>query len=212
MNTGELIEVLSTNVQPVRRAQLGKTLAWAMVIGGVAAVSAMLATVGPRPRLVEAPMHFLALKLVFTISLAVTGGVVLFAAVHPGRNVRRLSRYVLVPIISIGVAGVLALALTPRAAWGETMLGTHWTMCVVCIPLFAVVPFALLMWASSRGAPTDLARTGAIAGLVAGAVGAAAYSLHCPDDSLPFVAIWYAGSILLCALIGQFLGPRLLRW
>ena len=212
MNTADLIDVLSTDVRPVRQARLGKILAWAMVIGGVTAVCAMLATVGPRPRLAAVPVHFLALKLVFTISLAVTGGIVLFTAVHPGRNLRRSSRYLLVPIIAVGALGVLALALTPRAAWGDTMLGMHWAMCVVCIPLFAVVPFALLMWASSRGAPTELARTGAVAGVAAGALGAAAYSLHCPDDSLPFVAIWYAGSILLCAFIGQLLGPRLLRW
>lgn len=107
---------------------------------------------------------------------------------------------------------MLGLTFVPRAAWGEMVLGTRWAMCLVCIPLFAVVPFALLIWALSRGAPTELARTGGIAGVVAGAIGGAAYSLHCPDDSLPFVAVWYAGSILLCALAERWLGARLLRW
>jgi len=31
---------------------------------------------------------------------------------------------------------------------------------------------------------------GAIAGLVAGSLGATAYAFHCPDDSVPFIAIW----------------------
>jgi hypothetical protein len=172
----------------------------------------MLATVGPRPGLADAPVHFLALKLFFTISLAVTGAFALFRAIHPGRDPRRLSRYLLLPIVAVGAAGLVALALAPRTAWGEMMLGTHWAMCLVCIPLFAMLPFGLLIWGISRGAPTELVRTGTIAGLVAGALGAAAYSLHCPDDSLPFVAIWYAASILFCALIGRWLGPRLLRW
>ena len=212
MNTGHLIDLLSTDARPVRQAPLGKTLAWVIVIGGVAAVCAMLATVGPRPGLAEAPVHFLALKLLFTLSLAITGGTVLFSAIHPGHDLRRLSGYLLLPIVAVGVAGGFALTLAPPAAWDQMVLGTHWAMCVVCIPLFAVVPFALLIWALSKGAPTELARTGAIAGLVAGALGAAAYSLHCPDDSLPFVAVWYAGSILFCALIGRWLGPPLLRW
>lgn len=212
MNTGRLIEVLSTDVRAVRPAPLGRTLSWVIAIGGITAVCAMLATVGPRPGLAEAPVYFIALKLLFNISLAVIGGIVLFRAIQPGRDLRRLSRYLLLPIVLVGTAGLLALALTPRTTWGEMMLGTHWMMCIVCIPLFAILPFALLIWALSRGAPTELALTGTIAGLVAGALGAAAYSLHCPDDSLPFVAIWYAGSILFCALIGRSLGPPLLRW
>jgi len=212
MNTARLIEALSADVGPVRRAPLAKILSWVMVLGAVIAVCVMLATVGPRPGLAEAPAHFLALKLLFSLSLAITGGIVLFSAIHPGRDVGRLSRYLLVPIVVVGAAGVVALALTPPAAWGGMVLGTHWAMCVVCIPLFATLPFALLIWGLRRGAPTELARTGAIAGLVAGALGAAAYSLHCPDDSLPFVAIWYAGSILLCGAVGKSLGRTLLRW
>lgn len=212
MNTARLIEALSADVGPVRRAPLAKILSWVMVLGAVIAVCVMLATVGPRPGLTEAPVHFLALKLFFTMSLAIIGAVVLFSAMHPGRDLRRWSPYLLLPIVLVGAGGAVALAFTPLAAWGTMMLGTHWAMCVVCIPLFATLPFALLIWALRRGAPTELWRTGAIAGLVSGSLGAAAYSLHCPDDSLPFVAIWYAGSILLCALIGKSLGPRLLRW
>jgi hypothetical protein len=61
-------------------------------------------------------------------------------------------------------------------------------------------------------APTDLRRTGALVGLAAGSISAAAYALHCVDDSLPFVALWYGGTIVLCTLAGAVLGPRLLRW
>jgi len=91
-------------------------------------------------------------------------------------------------------------------------VGTHWALCLYCIPLFAVIPFAVLIWALRQGAPTNLSRTGAIAGLVAGALGAAAYALHCPDDSIPFIAVWYGVSIAACAFVGAQIGPRLLRW
>jgi len=52
----------------------------------------------------------------------------------------------------------------------------------------------------------------AFAGLVAGGISAVAYALHCTDDSLPFVALWYGGTIVVCTLAGAALGPRLLRW
>jgi hypothetical protein len=67
-------------------------------------------------------------------------------------------------------------------------------------------------WFLRKGAPTDLKRAGAIAGLVAGALGATAYAFHCLDDSIPFIAVWYGAMVALCASIGAFLGPRLLRW
>jgi hypothetical protein len=92
------------------------------------------------------------------------------------------------------------------------MMGMRWQTCLLCIPLFAVIPFAALIWALRQGAPTNLIRTGAIAGLVAGALGATAYAFNCADDSLPFIAIWYGGSIALCTFIGAKLGPKLLRW
>ena len=46
---------------------------------------------------------------------------------------------------------------------------------------------------------------------VAGAVGAGACALHQPGGSLPFIGLWYAGPVLLCALLGALVGPRVLR-
>jgi hypothetical protein len=92
------------------------------------------------------------------------------------------------------------------------IFGPQWAACLICIPLFAVAPFASLIWALRKGAPTSLTRTGAIAGLVAGALGAAIFAFHHPGGSLPFIVLWYGGSILLCALVGAILGARLLRW
>jgi hypothetical protein len=82
----------------------------------------------------------------------------------------------------------------------------------VSVPVIAIVPFALVIWAVRQAAPTHLRRAGALAGLVSGGLSAAGYALHCTDDSLPFVAVWYGSTILLCTLAGAVLGPRLLRW
>ena len=213
MKTDQLIDMLSTNVEPVKRGQIWKPLIWALAIGGAASFCVMLATVGLRTD-AAGGIHvgFLALKLLFMLSVIGTGTALLMKLIRPGQEARKLFRFLFLPFLVAGFVGIVALALQPSSAWDRMILGTEWVSCLFCIPLFAVVPFALLIWALRKGAPTNLKRTGAIAGLVAGALGATAYAFHCPDDSLPFVAIWYGAMVLLCAWIGARLGPRLLRW
>jgi hypothetical protein len=78
--------------------------------------------------------------------------------------------------------------------------------CFICIPFFAAILLAVLICALRTGAPTRLTRCGAIVGIVAGTVGAAAYAFNCSSDSIPFVAFWYGAAIALCAFIGAQLG------
>jgi hypothetical protein len=61
-------------------------------------------------------------------------------------------------------------------------------------------------------APTRLRLAGAGAGLLAGALGATVYGLHCPETGAAFVATWYSLGVATWAAIGAALGPRLLRW
>ena len=213
MKTDQLIEMLSTNVEPVRGGQVWKPLVWALAMGGVASFCVMLATVGLRTE-ATGGIHvgFLALKLLFMLSVIGTGTALLMKLIRPGQEARKLFRFLFLPFLLAGCVGIVALALEPSAAWHPMILGTQWVTCLYCIPLFAIVPFAVLIWALRKGAPTNLKRTGAIAGLVAGALGATAYAFHCPDDSLPFIAIWYGAMVFLCAWIGARLGPWLLRW
>jgi hypothetical protein len=213
MRTEQLIEMLSANVEPVKSEQFGKTLACALVVGGAASFSVMLATFGLRINVVGGPhLGFLALKVLFMLSLIGTGTALLIRLIRPGQDEGKISPLVLLPFIAAGLGGVVTLALEPFADWKGSILGIDWATCLFSIFLFSVIPFAVLIWALRRGAPTNLRRTGAIAGLVAGALGATAYAFHCPDDSLPFIAIWYGAMVAFCAWVGARLGPWLLRW
>ena len=213
MKTDQLIDLLSTNVEPVKSGHLKRTLVFALLIGGVAAFCLMLTTVGLRSQVTD-KLHpgYLALKLFFTISLVGLGAMLLVRLMRPGQGGRKQFGLALLPFLMVAGAGIIALAFGEPMAWGRMLFGMHWVTCLLCIPLFAVVPFAALIWALRRGAPTNLTRTGAIAGLVAGALGATAYAFHCPDDSVPFIAIWYGTLVAFCGVIGAILGPRLLRW
>jgi hypothetical protein len=212
MKTDQLIGMLSSNLEPVKSGQLKRTLALTLVAGGVAAFCVMLSTVGLRADGGGLHLEFLALKLLFMLILIGAGSALLTKLIRPGQDGRIPYLVILLVFIAIGLAGIVALAARPSAAWEHVILGTEWAMCAFCIPLFAVVPFVALIWALRRGAPTNLKRTGAIAGLVAGALGAVAYAFHCPDDSIPFIALWYGAMVALCAWIGAMLGPWLLRW
>jgi hypothetical protein len=211
MNTDHLIHMLSTNVEPVKTIQIRKTLTLALVIGGAAAFCLMLGTVGLRSGLASS-LSFLALKLLFTLSLITLGTLLLARLARPGQRGGKLSTLTIVPFLIIAAAGVIALGFHSPMAWGKMMFGMNWLTCLLCIPMFAVIPFVALIWFLRKGAPTDLRLTGAIAGLVAGALGATAYAFHCPDDSIPFIAVWYGAMVALCAFIGALLGPHILRW
>jgi len=213
MKTDQLIDMLSTNVEPVQQGRLRKTLVGALVVGGAAAFCFMLITVGLRTGVTDGVLPgYLTLKLLFTLSLIGVGAALLERLMRPGQDGRKLFVFLFLPFFIVVCAGVASLVFGQPMAWGRMMFGMHWATCLLCIPLFAVVPFAALIWALRKGAPTNLRQAGAIAGLVAGALGATAYAFHCPDDSVPFIAIWYGTLVVLCGAIGAVLGPRLLRW
>lgn len=63
-----------------------------------------------------------------------------------------------------------------------------------------------------RGAPTSPARAGWLVGIASGGLGAFAYNLHCPFDSLVYIGLWYTLAVGVCAVVGRLVVPRLIRW
>jgi hypothetical protein len=116
------------------------------------------------------------------------------------------------PFVAVILLAALSLTFAPNYHWSGAVLSDEWLECVISIPLIAIVPFAVIVWVVRQMAPTDLPRTGAFVGLVVGCVSAIGYAVHCADDSVPFFALWYGGTIALCTFTGWKLGPKLLRW
>ncbi len=212
MKTDDLINMLGRNVEPVASQKLRNTLVIALAFGTAAAFCLMLA-IFSMPASASGE-HF-SLKLLapaFTLSLVATGTVFLFRSARPGKT-RTGSLFLIgAPFLALLSASIVALVLASPAAWSGTLFGPQWVVCLICIPLFAVAPFVSLIWALRKNAPTNLMQTGAITGLVSGALGATVFAIPHPGGSIPFVFIWYGGPIILCTLLGAILGPRLLRW
>jgi hypothetical protein len=213
MKTDELINMLGTNVEPVKDGQLRNTLLVALAMGAAIALCLMVVVFGAPDEAFD-PEYFglTALAVAFTIGLVVAGASFLIGAARPGKPGRKPLAVIGLLFLALLSAGIMALIVAHPTAWGGLVFGPQWAACLICIPLFAIAPFASLIWALRKEAPTNLTWTGAITGLVAGALSATAFSVHHPAGSIPFIVLWYGGPIVVCALIGAILGPRLLRW
>ncbi len=213
MKTDELIEMLSAHVEPVDHRRTVRTIVAAVAAGAAVAVAVAVVALGLRSGFDDVGSFVpVLLKVAFAVALLVPASTFLVRLARPGGE-RGVSLALLAfPFIAIVAVAAFSLAMAPSAHWHGMLAGHDWLECVVSIPLIAVVPFAIIVWAVRRSAPTDLARTGALVGLVSGSLSAAGYALHCIDDTVPFVALWYGGTIALCTLAGWKLGPRLLRW
>ena len=213
MKTDDLVAVLSTNVEPVRRGLVGRTISIAVAAGAVVALGIMFAALGLRADLTTTRATiFMLLKIAFALAVIGVAMRYLLRLARPGAERGLSPLTIAVPFAAIALLGAISLGFAPSSHWNRMILGDEWLECLLSIPIIAIVPFAVIIFAVRRAAPTDLVRTGAVAGLVAGGVSAVAYALHCTDDSLPFVAVWFGGTIVLCTLAGAALGPRLLRW
>ena len=214
MMTNEMINLLSMNIERVDRRLVTRSLSLAVAAGAAASLVVSLLTLGVRPDLAEpGALTFLVAKLFFSATVVLTGYSLLTRLARPGGERTTRSPLVLIPFVAVLVLAGISLSLAPSAHWQLMIVGDTWLECLLSIPTIAVLPFAFIVWTVRQvAAPTDLVRIGAFSGLVAGGVSAMGYALHCTEDSLPFVAVWYGGTIALCTLAGAFLGPRLLRW
>jgi len=213
MKTDDLIAILSTNVEPVDHRQIVRNIGMAVVAGAALAVATVFFVLGPRTDLTTAATFIPALlKIAVTVVILVPASIYLVRLTRPGGERRSSVALVALPFVAVMLLAVLSLTFAPRSHWNGAILGDQWLECIISIPLIAIVPFSVIVWAVRQMAPTDLARTGAFAGLVAGCLSATGYAVHCADDSVPFFALWYGGTIALCTLAGWRLGPKLLRW
>ncbi|OKO91241.1 hypothetical protein AC629_03275 [Bradyrhizobium sp. NAS80.1] len=213
MKTDELVAALSMNVEPVNHRRVNRIVGIALAIGTVIALGLTLLGLGIRADLTtpRAAM-FLFLKIAFALAIVGVASAYLSRLVRPGGERRVSLGLAAMPFVAIILLAAISLGQAPSSHWDRMMMGDKWLECLISIPIIAIVPFAAIILAARRAAPTNLVRAGAFSGLAAGGVSAIAYALHCTDDSLPFVALWYGGTIVLCTLAGAALGPRLLRW
>ncbi|HEY4367537.1 MAG TPA: DUF1109 domain-containing protein [Steroidobacteraceae bacterium] len=211
--TEELIRQLAMDVKPVRSHAIGWRIAVGILGGGAISLLLLIAVFGIRPDLHEALRDFsFWVRSLYTVSLGI-GAMFVTASLARPDNVRAHWLWLLVvPVLLLTGIGIGEMANVPLSNWQSLWLGRSWKVCPWRILMLSAPIFAGMLWAFRRFAPTRLPLAGAAAGLTAGAWSATLYGLYCQEESAIFVLTWFTLGMLLAALLGAFLGRRLLRW
>lgn len=212
MKTGDLIRALAADNE-IRAMPLGRALALALISGVAIALGLHFAVLGLRPHLLtllgEPRLLF---KLCLAFLLAALSGALVARIARPGADIRRISLMLAIVPALLVAANLAEFLAVPAAEWGQRLIGSNAIFCLKSIPFLAAAPLVAALLALRQGAPEHPALAGAAGGLFAGAIGAALYATHCPDDSPLFVATWYSLAISFVVMGGALAGGRLLRW
>lgn len=213
MKTDELISMLASNVAPVERRIVTRRFSLAVSIGLVLTLTLLLVFLGVRPDLAEvAATPLFWAKMALPASLL--GGALWMSTrlARPGRRAGASWAATGAPVVILWLAAAGLLLSAPTESRWALVFGDTWLVCPINIALLSIPAFAAVFWAMRGLAPTRLRLAGAASGLLAGTMATLAYSLHCPEMSVAFWAVWYVLGMLVPTVIGALLGPRLLRW
>jgi hypothetical protein len=211
MQTSDLIDRLATDLRPLPTRAALMRIALGLLGGGVLAAIAILLGLGTD--LADA-VFTSAFWMKWAYGFALTG-IALWLSLRFARPERASGRSLFalaVPFVVLALMAIAELASTPSDQRLQVWLGRSAPVCPWLIGSLAIPLFVGVLWAFRKFAPTQPRLAGFSAGALSGALAAVLYSLHCNETAAAFVATWYSIGILLPALVGLLIGPRVLRW
>jgi hypothetical protein len=213
VKTEQLIPLLAAGLVPQDRHAVARRFSIALSLGALAALVAIVFTLGVRSDLavlVATPLFWG--KLAFPLLMAAAAAFLAARLAIPGASTRRAWRLLAAPYVAIWIAALVVLAMAPADSRSTLMFGHTWTSCPFYIALLSVPTYLALSWAMRGLAPTRLRSAGACVGILSGAVGTTAYVLRCPEMSIPFWAVWYPLGMAIPGLAGYFMARQSFRW
>jgi hypothetical protein len=212
MRTEDLIRTLAAD-NATRKSSVERWLTLALLVALIVSALMFALMLGPRNDIATAAAQFgFWFKFAVTLTLAATSAFLVIHLAKPGADTTLAAvSLVAAPILLGAVVAIEFTQLAPPAR-AMKLVGTTWRSCLTFIPLLSLPMLAAALIALRHGAPTRPALTGAIAGLLAGGLGAAVYASYCPEDSALFLATWYSLAIAIVAIAGAGVGSRMLRW
>ncbi|RDS86128.1 DUF1109 domain-containing protein [Dyella psychrodurans] len=214
MRTEDLVELLSTDIEPVKKDALAILVTGSLLVALAGAFVLMAIAFGIRPDLanvITTPIFWE--KLAFPLSLSVGAVIATSRLGRPGASVGGVGLvFLILPVVCVWAAGTAVVYGAVPADRALAVFGHTWRSCPFNILLLSIPGFIAIFYAMARLAPTRLRLAGAVSGLLAGTVATVAYCFHCPEMSPAFWSIWYVLGVMIVAATGALLGPRLLRW
>lgn len=213
MKTDDLINLLANQTARVERNVVARRFVKALCTGVLGSLILMSVTFGIRHDLgsVIRTSVFWA-KMAYPLAIAVGAMLAVMRLGRPGARAGYTWALIALPFVAVWTAGVLTIDGAMGAERWTLLLGQSWRTCPFNILLLSTPTFPAVFWAAKSLAPTQLRLTGAVAGLLASSVATVVYCLHCPEMSPAFWSVWYAIGMAMPAVIGAWLGPKLLRW
>jgi hypothetical protein len=156
--------------------------------------------------------HGVILNFAFMMSVAACALVVVRDLSVPARPVSLPKSVLAMPfVLMLLIAGHdlagSSLHEISHEAGQVSWLTCFWQSIGLAMPAFGVLTVGVRCLA-----PTDLRRTGAYIGMLAGALGAMGHCWHVPTEPFALGALIYVVVIAIMMIAGMLLGPRLLRW
>ena len=208
----KMIDSLVDDLTPVKPLKARSGLALTLVIAAVFAV-AVAVFGGLRGDIlmgIPHPMFFLRAGALLLLGVTSSYAVIAMSQPAVGNSFKGWVWALLAALLFPATAIVMAMMAAPDnmailvPRYGLECLG-------ISMLLGTGIAATQIIWLR-RGAPVALNRAGWLVGMSSGALGAAAYSLHCPFNSIFYVGLWYSLAVVLCAVVGRLVVPHLIRW
>lgn len=156
------------------------------------------------------PFFWVTSGLLLVLGLSACGAVIAMASPGVG-NRHDAPRWASAMLAVLPIAAVLS-ALPHRGAANAIMADAHAGHCVTASLVATLGAFAALVIWLRRGAPVSLAQAGWFTGIGAGALGTLTYGLSCPVDTIGHLGVWHVTPVVIAAIAGRLVVPRLVRW
>jgi len=216
MKTEQLIKVLSQ--QAAREPGLQRPAAAIVlaVIGATFAtvVASILLALYRKESIVLADFadHTTLVKLFFALTIMCAAAISIRDFSVPGRRPRIPFVVTVAPFVFIAAATLVDAYSMAEEQWNTPVLQGSWWHCLFEVTLLTVPSFVIMTVAVRQLAPVNLRRAGFFVGLFSGSLSTLCYILHQNNESLMFAALTHSFSIVVAAVVGAALGPRVLRW
>jgi len=211
VSANHLIEGLVEELEPVRALQPknGMAIVCGLAMVAAAAVATFLGVRNDLMTGMADEMFFLRSGVLLMLGIATALAVVNMA--RPG--VGKLNRGWIWALIAAALfpltAAIMSAINMPPVEALRPMQGLK------CLSVSGVAALAigsgLTLWLR-QGAPTSPERAGWLIGIASGALGAAAYNLHCPFNDIYYIGLWFTIPVVVAAILGRLVVPRLIRW
>jgi hypothetical protein len=213
VQTTDLIDQLAVDLRPTPPRAAWKSLFIALSLGLVVDLGAACVSFGMGKDFVNMLLtSSLWMKWAYALGVSAAAFSLCARLARPEGAPGALPFLLGVPFLVLGSIALIEVAGVPVDERHALWLGRTALMCPLIIGALAIPIFVAALWALRTLAPTRQRLAGFSAGCLAGAAAAGLYAIHCNETAAAFVVSWYTAGILLPALAGVFIGPRVLHW